>query len=88
MTPRPPRMPRIEQLATLFRMRGASRRPLRCALYRIESGVELRLEYEDRADDVLQTQLFRSRDEDAIATLANDWHAKLEATGFEELVIE
>lgn len=34
----------------LFRVQGASRRPLRSAVYRVATGLERRLEYEDRDD--------------------------------------
>jgi hypothetical protein len=37
-------------------------------------GLELSLEYEDRPDDVHRSQLFRVRDDDAIATMADQWH--------------
>jgi hypothetical protein len=84
MTPRQPREPLLERTSTLFRMRGASQRPLRCALYRTDTGHELRLEYEDR-DDLLQSQLFRTTDRSAIAALTDKWHRALAAKGFEEL---
>jgi len=77
---------RLEHLATLFRVRGASRRPLRCAVYKVATGLEVRLEYEDR-DDLLQSRLFRLRDDNAIATLADDWLRALIANGFEDLPV-
>jgi hypothetical protein len=88
MTPRPPApLPQLELMATLFRVEGASRRPMPCALYRVETGRELRLEYEDR-DDLMRSQLFlREQDDDAIATLADHWHLALRAKGFEELPV-
>jgi hypothetical protein len=87
--PRRPKAPRPEPpLSVLFRVVGTTQRPLRCALYRIETGWELRLEYEDRfADDVQNSHLFRVRDDNAIATLADQWHMALIATGFTELEI-
>jgi hypothetical protein len=86
MTPRPPEEPRLDHVATLFRVRGASGRSLRCAVYRVETGRELRLEYEDR-NDLLRSQLFRVRDDNAIATLADGWHRALVAKGFEDLPV-
>ena len=65
MTPRPPAEPQLEHVATLFRVRGATGRPLRCALYRVATGLELRFEYEGR-DHLLQSRLFRVRDDNAI----------------------
>jgi hypothetical protein len=84
MTPRPPREPLLERVATLFRVQGTSRRPVRCAVYRVETGLELRLEYEDRKD-LLQSRLFPVQDDNAIATLADTWQQALIAKGFEEL---
>jgi hypothetical protein len=88
MTPQPPApLPRLELVAVLFRVEGASRRPMRCAVFRVETGRELRLEYEDR-DDLLRSQLFpRAQDDDAIATLADRWHRALRAKGFEQLPV-
>ena len=86
MTPRPPAEPQLEHVATLFRVRGATGRPLRCALYRVATGFELRFEYEDR-DQLLQSRLFRVRDDNAIATLADDWHRALIGKGFEDLPV-
>jgi hypothetical protein len=50
----------------------------------VEAGLELRFEYEDR-EDLQRSQLFRVRDDDAIAGLADEWHRVLRAKGFEEL---
>lgn len=82
--PAPP--PRLKHVATLFRVRGASGRALRCAVYRVATGTELRLEYEN-TEDLLRSQLFVIHDDDAIAELADQWHAALIAKGFEELPI-
>ena len=87
MTPRSVAPPTLERVATMFRVQGTTRRPLRCALYRVATGLELRLEYEDRRDDVQHSQLYRTRDDDAIATLADTWHRALRATWFEELPV-
>jgi hypothetical protein len=84
MTSRPPHGPILELVATLFRVQGTTRRPLRCALYHVETGLELRLEYENRGD-LLHSQLFRVRDDNVIAVLADTWHQALIAKGFEEL---
>jgi hypothetical protein len=76
----------MELSAVLFRVAGPSKRPLRCATYRVETGIELRLEYEDDGD-LMRSQLFRSKDADAIATLADEWHRILRNKGFEELPV-
>ena len=55
--------------------------------YRVATGLELRLEYEDRPNDVHRSQLFRVRDDDAIATMADQWHLALRAKGFVGLEI-
>jgi hypothetical protein len=86
MAPRAIVPPRLELVSTLFRVRGASRRPLRCALYKVETGLELRLEYEDR-EDLQRSQLFTVYDDVAIAALADEWNRALRAKGFEELPV-
>ncbi len=80
--PAPP--PLLEHVATLFRVKGASGRPMRCAVYRVQTGFELRLEYEDR-DDLLRSRLFQTTDDEAIAELADGWHLALMEKGFEEM---
>lgn len=88
MTPRKPREPReprepMTQLTRVaFRAVGASGRPMRCAVYRVETGHELRFEYEDRPDDLLRSQLFPVADDAAINALAGEWQAALETKGF------
>jgi hypothetical protein len=81
-TGEPKGTPQLEMVSVLFRVRGATQRPLRCALYRVATGLELRLEYEDRTDDVQRSHLFRVRNDDAIATMADEWHAALIEKGF------
>lgn len=82
--PRQQAEPLLERVTVLFRVQGASQRPLRCALYQVATGLELRLEYEDR-EDLRRSQLFPVRDDDAIATMADEWHRALRAKGFEQL---
>ena len=57
---------------------------MRAALYRVETGFELRLEYEDR-DHLHRSELFRVRDDIAIKAMADEWRQALLATGFEDL---
>jgi hypothetical protein len=40
--------PRIEHLATLWTVRGPSNRDLTCGAYRVQTGLELRVEYGPR----------------------------------------
>lgn len=83
-----PDPPAPERLAVLFRVVGVSRRPIRCATYRTQTGTELRVEYEDH-EDVIITQLFRGRDEDAIADRAAKWRASFDQVGsYTELAID
>jgi len=83
--PRPPApLPRLEFVATLFRVQGASGRAMRCAVYLVATGTELRLEYEDTAD-LLRSQLFRVHNDEAIAELADQWHLALVTKGFTDL---
>lgn len=87
MTRRPARILRFDRVTLLFRIVGSSQRPLRCAVYRVETGMELRLEYEDH-DDLRSSQLFPVPDDEAIAALANQWRVSLLAKGFIELPLE
>jgi len=88
MTQQPPRKQQLEHVKTLFRIRrGPTRRTLRCALYRIDTVLELRMEYEDRDDDVQYSRLFRESENDAIARQADEWRRNLRAKGFEELPV-
>lgn len=81
----PPAPPRI---ATLFRLVGPSNRPVRCATYRVTTGIELRLEYEDSEFNVLKTQLFQAEDDEALAELAAEWRGKFDALGsFHDLAV-
>jgi len=81
----PPAPPRV---ATLFRVVGPSNRVVRCATYRVATGIELRLEYEDNEFNVLKTQLFLPEDDEALAELAAEWRAKFDALGsFHDLAV-
>jgi hypothetical protein len=57
--------------ATFFRVIGTSGRPLRCAAYDVETGLELRLTYVDN-DDVMRSELFRGPDGDERCAEAAD----------------
>jgi hypothetical protein len=76
--------PRRELLSTRFRVQGPMQRPLRCGVYRIGTGLELRLEYED-LDDLQRSQWFSAADWVATAALADEWHRALRRKGFDEL---
>lgn len=83
-----PDPPAPTRLATLFRLVGVSQRPIRCATYGVETGIELRVEYEDREADILKTQLFRDANPEAvIAETAAQWRAAFDGRGFTELAI-
>jgi hypothetical protein len=83
--PRPPAPPPLlEHVATLFRVKGGSGRSMRCGLFRVATGHELRFEYEDR-EDLLRSHLFQVYDDVAIAAVADAWHRALIEKGFEEL---
>jgi hypothetical protein len=85
--PRPPAPPpMLEHVATLFRGRmiGGTGRVLRCAVYRVVTGFELRVDYEDN-DSLVRSELFKVRDDQAIARRADEWHGALVVKGFEEL---
>src|SRR3954463_2840956 len=69
------------RLATLFRVVGVSGRPLRCATYQVATGIELRLGYEDDEFAVLQTQLFRSDQDEALAQNVAEWCGAFDRVG-------
>lgn len=84
-------LPSPPRIATLFRVVGPSKRPIRCASYQTLFGVELRLEFESPVDSIIKTELFKAapgRDE-AIADRAVEWRAAFDAVGsFRELPVE
>jgi hypothetical protein len=80
--PPPPPPPRNILRATLFSVVGPTGRPLTCAAYEVETGLELRLSY---GDDVMRSQLFRGVDRDErLAETADSWHLALLQKGFIE----
>jgi hypothetical protein len=83
-SPHPSGSPGVRHTATLFRLVGASQRPLRCATYEGPTGLELRIEYEDR-EDVVKTQVFRWGDHRGVAEIAATWRRAFDAIGFREL---
>jgi hypothetical protein len=78
--PKPP-PPKNTHRATFFTVIGASKRPLTCAAFDVETGLEIRLFY--GPDDVQRSQLFRGplREDDA-ATVADQWRLALIQKGF------
>ena len=81
--PPPPPSPKNRLVATLFEMLGPSRRPLTCAAYETEFGLELRLSY---GDDLMRSELFRGVDRDErLAEAADSWHLALLEKGFAEI---
>jgi hypothetical protein len=76
--------PRIEHLATLWTVRGPSNRDLTCCAYRVQTGLELRIEY--GPEDIVASQLFRGRDADErLCEKADVGRLTLIATGFREI---
>ena len=64
--------PRLERIATLWRMRGTSGRAIECAAFRTETGLELRTMYSP--EEIIASQLFRGVDaEDKLAEAADRW---------------
>ena len=77
--PKPP--PKNVLRAVLFTVVGPSNRPLTCAAYDVETGIELRLSYAN--DDVQRSQLFRGVDrEEQTAEVADAWRLALIDQGF------
>ena len=75
--------PRIERLATFWTVRGPSNRDLTCSAYRVQTGLELRVEYSP--EDIVASHLFRGRDADELAEKADAGRLTLIATGFREI---
>ena len=64
-------------------MVGPSGRPLTCAAFEVETGLELRVSY---GDDVMRSELFRGVDRDErLAEAADAWHSALMQKGFREV---
>lgn len=83
----PPPPPKNVLRATFFHVVGTTQRPLVCAAYEVESGLELRLFYSDVSDDsgLMRSQLFRGVDaDDRLATAADQWRRALVGKGFTE----
>ena len=79
-----PREPRIEHLTTFWTVRGPSNRDLTCSAYRVQTGLELRVEYGPQ--DIVASQLFRGRDADEqLAEKADAGRLTLIAKGFREI---
>ncbi|SRR5690242_538929 len=84
--PDPPKPPpsRNDYRATFFVVVGGSGRRLVCAAYDVETGLELRLSYEDNGD-LMRSQVFRSADrEERVAEMADGWRLLLLEKGFRE----
>lgn len=81
MTPRPRVEPRIEHVRTCWTFRGPSGRDITCGVYRVETGIELRVE---RAGEFLRSQLFRVENA-ALEHEAATWKQALIAKGFTEI---
>jgi len=81
-TPKPP-PPKTIHRATFFTATGATGRPIRCAAFDVETGLELRLFYADVDGELIRSQLFRGIDRDErCAEMADGWRAMLLAKGF------
>ena len=76
--------PRLERIATLWRMRGTSGRNIECAAFRTETGLELRTMYSP--EEIIASQLFRGPDADEkVAEAADQCRLNLIAKGFEDI---
>lgn len=69
--------PRLERIATLWRMRGTSGRNIECAAFRVDTGLELRTMYSPQV---------RGPDADEkVAEAADRWRLNLLAKGFSDV---
>ena len=79
-----PHQSRIERLATFWTVRGPSNRDLTCSSYRVQTGLELRVEY--GPEDIVASHLFRGRDAgEQLAEKADAGRLTLIARGFREI---
>jgi hypothetical protein len=75
--------PRVERIATLWRMRGTSGRNIECAAFRVETGMELRTMYSP--EEIIASQLFRGPIADErLAEAPDQWRMNLIAKGFSD----
>jgi len=73
-----------EHLATFWTLRGPTGRDLTCSAYRVETGLELRVEYGPQ--DIVASELFRGTDADErLAEKADVGRLTLLAKGFREI---
>jgi hypothetical protein len=75
--------PRLELVQTFWCFVGPSRRPITCAVYRTDAGLELRAGRS--AEDLIRSQ--RVQTTDGAAVLADQWKQALVAAGLTELPI-
>lgn len=76
--------PRLERIATLWRMKGTSGRAIECAAFRTETGIELRTMYSPQ--EIIATKLFRGPSADQqVAAEADRWRLNMLAKGFEDV---
>ena len=75
--------PRLERIATLWRMRRTSGRNIECAAFRTETGLELRTMYSP--EEIIATRLFRGPGADEqVAEAADQWRLNMLAKGFSD----
>jgi hypothetical protein len=79
-----PRDPQSEHLATFWTLRGPTGRDLTCSAYRVETGLELRVEY--GSENIVASELLRGGDADErLAEKADIGRRTLLAKGFREI---
>jgi hypothetical protein len=64
-------------------VRGPSNRDLTCSAYKVQTGLELRVEY--GPEDIVASQLFQGRDAEQLAEKADFGRLTLIAKGFREI---
>jgi hypothetical protein len=81
--PPPKPTPKNTHRVTFFHMVGPSGRPLTCAALDVETGVELRLSYDE---EVMRSELFRGVDcDERLAEAADIWRRLFLEKGFSEV---
>jgi hypothetical protein len=74
--------PRLERIATLWRLRGTSGRNIECAAFRTDTGLELRTMCSP--EEIIATRLFRGPGADEqVAEVADQWRLNI-AKGFSD----
>jgi hypothetical protein len=83
MTPRPKIEPRLDLLEVCRRVIGPSEKPIECAIYQTDVGLEVRCRYGEHVEHLFRSQF--AIEIDAAREIAQEWKRAVLEKGFEEL---